>query len=59
MGLRDNECVFPLASQNQEFNRFLLRTLGFAKLGNHQGALGELTLFSENILGALWVIKEL
>jgi len=57
MRLGDHECIFALASQNQEFNCFLLGTLGFAELSDLECTLRQLTFLSEDCLGTLSVIQ--
>ncbi len=57
MRLRNNERLFALPAQNQEFNRLFLETTGLAILRDHQCTLGELGLGPENVLCFLGVVK--
>ena len=50
MRLSNYKCILALASQNEEFNCFLLCSLRLAVVCYHKGTLGQLTLVSEDLL---------
>jgi hypothetical protein len=57
MRLSYHKRVLALARKDQELNRLLLRTFGLAVLSDLHRALGQLTLFSEDLLGPFSVVQ--
>lgn len=56
-GLRDDEGLFSLASEDQELDAFALGSFGLAEIRNHQSALRSLALTPENMLGFLRIVQ--
>ena len=57
MRLGNDESILTLAAKNEELDSFLLGSFAFAEVGDHQGALGQLRLRSEDLLCALRVVE--
>lgn len=57
MRLSNHKRVLALAREDQELNRLLLCAFGLAVLCDLHGALGQLTLFSKDLLGPFSVVQ--